>query len=207
MKKARTKMLLQSQIEAAHKVTRSNRAAAEYLRVSYNFYKKYAKVYKNIFGETLFDAHKNQSGLGISKPNVSKRRFKLDDILTGKHPKYPTKQLFRRLIVGGYVEEKCNQCGFHQKRPTDLKTPLLLNHIDGDRTNHKIDNLEVLCYNCYFILVGDLNRVDIRTNFYDRPEQEIVDITQNSESLQALSELDLLSDEEKQTILNNLQNL
>ena len=36
MKKARTTMLMQSQIETAMKVTRSNRAAAEYLRVGYN---------------------------------------------------------------------------------------------------------------------------------------------------------------------------
>ena len=44
-RKARTTMLLQSQIEQAMKVTRSNKAAAEYLRVSYPLYRKFAKQY------------------------------------------------------------------------------------------------------------------------------------------------------------------
>jgi hypothetical protein len=60
IKKARTTVLMQSQIEAAMKVTRSNRAAAEYLRVGYNLYKRFAKLYKNSEGVSLFDLHKNQ---------------------------------------------------------------------------------------------------------------------------------------------------
>jgi len=56
-RKFKTLHLLQSQIENAMKVTRSNRSAAEYLRVTYNTYKKYAKAYKNSAGVTLFDAH------------------------------------------------------------------------------------------------------------------------------------------------------
>ena len=124
MKKARTTILMQSQIENAMKLTRSNRAAAEYLRVSYNLYKKYAKLYKNNQGVTLFDAHMNQSGYGISKTHVSKKRFKLDEVLLGKHPQYPREKLLRRMVISGYIEEKCNHCGCCQKRPTDLKTPL-----------------------------------------------------------------------------------
>ena len=205
MKGFKTKMLLQSQIETAMKVTRSNRAAAEYLRVSYNFYKKYAKMYKNSHGVPLFDIHKNQCGQGISKIGAAKVRTNLDEILKGKHPNYPTQKLLRRLVVNGYVEEKCKYCGYHQKRPTDLKTPLVLNHIDGDYHNHRVDNLEVLCYNCYFVHVGDLNKRTLRTDFHVPPEP--VNITESQENLDALSSLDLLSDEEKQTIIDNLHNL
>ncbi len=60
-RKARTTMLLQSQIEQAMKVTRSNKAAAEYLRVSYPLYRKFAKLYKNDNGVTLFQQHYNHS--------------------------------------------------------------------------------------------------------------------------------------------------
>lgn len=205
MAQFKAKLLLQSQIETAMKVTRSNRAAAEYLRVSYNFYKRYAKLYKNDKGVALFDVHKNQSGLGISKLSGSKRRVKLDDILRGKYPNYPTQKLLRRLIASGYVEEQCKCCGFHQKRPTDLKTPLVLNHIDGNKENHKVDNLEVLCYNCFFIHVGDLNKRHLRTDFHELPEN--TPITEDQDKLDALGSMDILSDEEKQAILNNLQNL
>ncbi len=209
IKKARTTVLMQSQIENAMKVTRSNRAAAEYLRVSYNLYKKFAKLYKNKEGVSLFDSHKNQAGSGIPKTHVSQKRFELDEILLGKHPQYSRDKLMRRLLVNGYVEEKCCNCSFHQKRPTDLKVPLVIHHINGDRRDHRRDNLELLCYNCYFILVGNMNPKDFRTDAYDRPEEFIsVDkILESEEHAQALHTMDLLSEEEKQELLRNLNEI
>jgi hypothetical protein len=209
MKKARTTILLQSQIENAMKVTRSNRAAAEYLRVSYNLYKRYAKLYKNSNGETLFQAHLNQSGYGISKTHVSKKRFKLDEILLGKYPQYPREKLLRRMVISGCIEERCNHCGYCQKRPTDLKTPLILHHLNGNVTDHRRDNLEILCYNCYFVLVGDINRRDLKTHAYDRPEEEVLTskILDSERSMEVLNSMDLLSEEEKLELLRNLNNL
>jgi len=209
MKKARTTILLQSQIEQAMKVTRSNRAAAEYLRVSYNLYKRFAKLYKNSEGVPLFDAHLNQSGLGISKTHVSKKRFQLDDILLGKYPQYPREKLMRRMIISGYIEEKCNHCGYCQKRPTDLKTPLVLHHLNGNQTDHRRDNLEVLCYNCYFVLVGDISKRDLKTTVYERPEENtpMDDVLNNPASLEAMSAMDLLSDEEKMDLINKLNEM
>ena len=108
MKKARTKYLTQSQIEAAIRVTRSNRAAAVYLRVSWGLYKKFAQAYRDANGVSLFDLHYNKSGIGIEK---SKSKIKntnpnnpnpfveieLNDILAGKHPSYPKRKLLRSL--------------------------------------------------------------------------------------------------------------
>lgn len=211
IRKAKTTMLLQSQIENAMRMTRSNRAAAEYLRVSYNLYRKFAKAYKNDQGVPLFEAHRNQSGTGIAKSHVSDRRFKLDEILIGKHPQYPVNKLKRRLVVSGYIEESCAQCGFSQKRPSDLKTPLILNHLDGDGRNHKADNLQLLCYNCFFILVGDINRKDLRTTAYDRPEEDTLttqeDVELEQQKQQALYSLDVLSEEEKLAIIKGLSNI
>ena len=209
-KKAKTTHLMQSQIETAMKVTRSNKAAAEYLRVSYNLYKKFAKAYKNKQGVSLFDAHKNQRGAGITKIHPSHKRFSLDDILLGKHSKYPSEKLFRRLIVSGYIEEKCRHCGYHQKRPTDLKAPLLLNHIDGDKTNHRHSNLEVLCYNCYFILVGNIRKNTTQENpHYDRPEHEsqVEMIADTEEKQKVLANIDVLSEKEKLDIIKSLSNI
>lgn len=209
MKKARTRMLLQSQIENAMKVTRSNRAAAEYLRVSYNLYKKFAKYYKNEEGIPLFELHMNQSGSGISKTHVSQKRFKLDDILTGKYPQYPRDKLLRRLVISGYMEEKCNHCGYCQKRPSDLKTPLILNHVNKNKSDHRIENLEILCYNCYFVLVGNINRKDLKTFRYDRPEEfaPTKSILDSEDSMKVLSSMDLLTDEEKIELLKNLNDI
>ena len=62
-----SKILTKEDILRAQKVTRSNMAAARYLHVSYNHYKKYAKMYKNEDGKTLLEARMNQSGEGIPK--------------------------------------------------------------------------------------------------------------------------------------------
>ena len=57
----RKKFLRKEQIVAAQGKTLSNISAARYLHVSYQHYKKYAKMYN------LFDDHKNQAGKGIPK--------------------------------------------------------------------------------------------------------------------------------------------
>tara|TARA_R110001592_G_scaffold17315_4_gene73267 strand:+ start:67 stop:540 length:474 start_codon:yes stop_codon:yes gene_type:complete len=145
--------LMQAQVEAAMSATNSNAEAARYLRVSYDTYKKYAKLYKK--GETtLFEMHKNQSGKGISKLNKGEgAKYPLDQILQGDHPTYPPSRLKRRVLKELILEEKCSNCGFEEKRITDFTVPLLLDHIDGDTTNHIENNLRMLCYNCYYLMV------------------------------------------------------
>lgn len=211
MRKARTKILMQAQIEQAMRVTRSNRSAAEYLRVGYNLYKRFAKMYKDsATGKSLFDLHKNMEGRGITKSSAAdKRRFKLDDILTGKHPQYPREKLLKRLISNGYKEEKCQSCGYCNKRPTDFKSPLLIHHMNGDTTDHRIDNMEVLCYNCYFIQVGDLSRRDLKTpHIVGQRETPIAPSTEDM-IMQGVdpSTLNVLSEEEKLELLKSLENL
>ena len=60
-----SKILSKEEILGAQSQTRSNLAASRYLRVSYNHYKKYAKMYKNEDGIELLEVHKNQEGRGI----------------------------------------------------------------------------------------------------------------------------------------------
>jgi hypothetical protein len=33
--------------------------------------------------------------------------------------------------------------------------PLLLDHLDGDETNHVVSNLQMLCMNCYYQQTGN----------------------------------------------------
>lgn len=204
-RKARTSFLLQSQIEQAMKITRSNRAAAEYLRVSYPLYRKFAKQYLNNQGISLFEAHLNQAGSGMNKISPSQRRSKLDDILLGKHPYYPREKLLTRLIVNNYFPEQCSNCGFCQKRPTDLKTPLVLSTINGVRTDYRLENLEILCYNCYFVNVGNLTTKDLKGEVTEAPER--MDVLQNKDSLMAMSTMDILSEEEKLELIKQIKDL
>ena len=56
----KAKPLSKEMIVAAMNKTKSNKAAARYLNVSYIHYKKWAKLYKDeATGKTLFEVHLN----------------------------------------------------------------------------------------------------------------------------------------------------
>ena len=42
----------------------------------------------------------------------------------------------------------------------DFKIPLILIFKDGDSTNHRLENLYLLCFNCAFLTVGNLNNLN-----------------------------------------------
>ena len=66
------------------------------------------------------------------------------------------KKIKYRLIAEGYLEEKCAMCGFQERRVLDYKIPLLLHFKDNNKQNYKLENIEFLCYNHYFLNVGDV---------------------------------------------------
>ena len=207
-KGGRTVYLTEPQIRRAMEFTRSNQQAASFLKVSFPTYKKYAKMFKDVDGVPLFDKHRNQSGRGMIKPREDDRKFKLDDILLGKHPTYPKDKLFRRIIASNYIPEKCNNCGFHNKRATDLKMPLIMNHINGNNTDHRLDNIEFLCYNCYFLVVGNLNLATLRNvERYIKTEPDTV-VNYSAANKTNEEQFDtLLSDQEKIDMIKSIQGL
>jgi len=140
--------------------TKSNRAAARYLSVSFVHYKKYAREYKDEeTGLSLFEKHKNQSGTGIPKFLAGKSgEPSLKEIIEGNaspHSFTPEK-IKNKLITEGYLLEKCNRCSFQERRVLDYKMPLLMHFRDANKKNYRVENLELLCYNCYFLTVGDV---------------------------------------------------
>lgn len=148
------KILSKDDLLRAMKMTRSNRAAARYLHVSYNHYKKYAKMYKNEEGISLLEAHKNQAGKGIPKfLSSGGKEPPLIDLIEGRIPveHFDPKKIKQRIIFEALIEEKCNKCGFDERRVSDTKVPLILHHKDGNLKNFHLDNLEFLCYNCGFL--------------------------------------------------------
>tara|TARA_B100000424_G_scaffold173393_1_gene133747 strand:+ start:271 stop:747 length:477 start_codon:yes stop_codon:yes gene_type:complete len=145
-------ILTKGRIQWAIRQVKSARQAAKLLGCNRKTFKKYAERYG------LYEQIKNQSGEGIPKAyNLHSGRHALDDIIEGKYPKYDVSNLQKRLIGASYVEEKCASCGFEERRITDYRVPLKIDFLDGDTTNHKLDNIQMLCYNCYFLQVGNLN--------------------------------------------------
>ena len=94
-----SKIVTKEDILRAQQNTRSNMAAARYLHISYNHYKKYAKMYKNENGVTLLEAHMNQSGEGIPKFAVSgNKEIPLMDLLEGKVIEHFDRKIKARLL-------------------------------------------------------------------------------------------------------------
>ena len=96
------KILTKEDILRAQTMTRSNFAAARYLNVSYNHYKKYAKLYKDEeTGKTLLELHMNQEGKGIPKfLTAGGKEPPLLDLLEGRIPAehFDPQKIKRRII-------------------------------------------------------------------------------------------------------------
>jgi len=139
--------------------TLSNRAAARYLNCSYQHYKKWAIFYKDETGKSLFDVHLNRAGKGIPKfLNNGKKDPALIDIIEGRvnAASFSPEKIKYRLISEGFLLEECAECGFKERRVLDYKMPLLLHFKDKNKKNYRTENIELLCYNHYFLTVGDI---------------------------------------------------
>lgn len=186
------KFLSKEQVVAAQGKTLSNMAAARYLHVSYQHYKKYAKMYG------LFESHKNQAGKGIPKfLNGPKKMPHMMEIIEGRiaASSFEPAKLKYALIEQGYLLDECAVCKFKERRVLDYKSPLLLHFKDNNSNNYSLDNIELLCYNHYFLQVGDIfNKQDERQI---ETKQEQYKTTENVEwevddyHLQRLKELGL----------------
>jgi hypothetical protein len=147
----------------AMKVTKSIRSAARYLNCSYQHVKPYFKSFRVDDNDpnslTLFDVHKNQVGKGI--PKFLKHHGKdpdLQKILRGElyTESFSIDKFKRRLIQEAILAEECSCCEFKEQRVSDYRVPLLINFKNGNKRDWKRENLEFLCYNCYYLTIGDI---------------------------------------------------
>ena len=199
----KAKPLSKQQILGAVNKTKSNRAASRYLGVSYIHYKKWAKNYDATEEgyPNLFEQHKNQSGKGIPKfLNGGKKTPAIVDIIEGRidPSHFDAAKIKDKLIAEGYLDECCSNCKFNERRVLDYKVPLIMHFKDGEKKNYKLDNVGLLCYNCYFLQIGNIfNDVQIQgMEEHKTPNESKVDWKVDNYHMQRLKELGLEDDDE-----------
>ena len=119
--------------------SKSGAAAAVKLGIKYDTFRVHAK--------RLGVFNPNPSGKGLKKPITDERKFNLHDILEGKHPQYPTGKLKKRLLDSNILKNVCSECGVNEWNKKTLV--LHLDHKDGNSSNHRLNNLRMLCPNCH----------------------------------------------------------
>jgi hypothetical protein len=73
----------------------------------------------------------------------------LEEILVENSTYTSSASLRRRLVAEGLREPCCDRCGVDMWFGQPL--PLALDHINGDHTDNRIENLRILCPNCHAI--------------------------------------------------------
>ena len=127
----------QKMIEDAQAVTLTQCRCCPLLGVHYLTYRKYAKIYG------LWERHLGPEGVGIKK-GYGKYRKPLDQLLSKENRKIRLglTYLKNRLIDEGWVQEECT-CGYNEVVLGKDRVLLRIDFIDGNRDNHRIDNLRI----------------------------------------------------------------
>ena len=144
-------VLTKNMILNAQKETISGRQAAKWLKVSYPTYRKWAKYYD------IFEQHLNQSGIGIKKGWAS-YRIPLEDFFDGKRElptNYSGRVLKKRMLEEGYLQEECSHCGYNESMFDSEQVCLNIDFIDDNNKNISLDNIRLLCANCYLSFNGN----------------------------------------------------
>ena len=147
-------VLTKNMIINSQENTRSAAEAARWLGVSFNTYKKWSKFYG------IFEQHLNQKGVGIKK-GWATYKVPIDDIISGERQppaRYSISVFKKRLIEEGYFQEECSNCNYNEKNLLSERICLNLDFIDGNSKNFRIDNLRLLCPNCYLSFNGRFDK-------------------------------------------------
>ena len=90
----------------------------------------------------------------------------ITEILIENSPQTNTGKLKKRLWKEGLKDQKCELCGYTEN--------LELHHINGQPTDNRLENLQILCPNCHSQtdnFAGKKNKKGECTHVYERPRK------------------------------------
>lgn len=157
-----------------------------------NYYSKYIVTKECSYSEcgTLFDTfkvHRRYCSDTCSRKSYRQgggkelilESHKIESWFSGKWNGGSSTKLSK--VVRRYVLERfnfsCTVCGFNEKHPSDGSVVVEIDHIDGDGSNHRPENLTVLCPNHHALTptYRGRNRGNGRKVYYLRVDTRKVD--------------------------------
>ncbi len=108
---------------------------------NYDQLKKYMQLFEIDISHFKGRAwNKGKKGIGVFK-------YSLEEILV-KNSSYQSYKLKNRLFFNKLKFPSCEICGW-AKKTKDGRLPLELDHINGNNTDNRLENLRILCPNCH----------------------------------------------------------
>lgn len=105
------------------------------------------RIIKNAIKEyNINTSHFTGQGWNVGLKFNPNKPLPLDKILV-ENSNYQSYKLKNRLLESGLKEHKCECCKRTEWNSKEI--PLELHHINGDNTDNRIENLQLLCPNCH----------------------------------------------------------
>lgn len=131
--------------EEAIRNSKSIAEACRYLGLKYagGNYKTLNQAIKEYNIDT---SHFTGKGWNVGLKFKPYKEYTLEQVLV-EDSNYGSSKLKKKLLDSGVKEYKCECCGRTEWNGDVI--PLELHHINGDNTDNRIENLQILCPNCH----------------------------------------------------------
>lgn len=107
----------------------------------------YSQMRKYIQEANISIDHFVGQGWNVDAQNLIHDKIPLSEILMADSS-YQSFKLKKRLFSEKLKEKKCEKCSWSEMA-LDGRIPLELHHINGDRRDNRLENLQILCPNCH----------------------------------------------------------